>query len=390
MEFVDGLDALPNNEGTAALEYFAKNETRAVAREEEDEKMVRMGRTLQAASRRDEENYQTLRREGRAVKPLTTHYDEALDAILANKTNRQSKYSRIFMCPETRRFLQLLLTLPLHFRTSGLFKLAFLNNFTNRYGGVSENNIDSKYLSDALKIATEWVQMSYDIMTRSSVVAETTIPQLDTVRDTIAKNDESQLYAWKKQICSEQFPTNVDVWDGTLLAKLDSIFDCQFRGEDGEYPNLAVDSDAARQLWEEYRTAIVDAIVDYESKNPIGFPVNLSARVAILLYWGPSDKNIPHPLLTSHAVYAYTTMLRKIILVIVEVSLAMTREQNSFVRGTLVIKYAYITRIIIFVSITVHWPADGTVPYAGFSQRTTFVVLQTELFYVQDTHAFFF
>jgi hypothetical protein len=140
------------------------------------------------------------------------------------------------------------------------------------------------------------------------------------------------------------------VWDGTLLAKLDSIFDDQFKDEDGEYPNLAVDSDAARQLWEEYRTAIVNAIIDYESKNPIGFPANLSARIAILLYWGPSDKGIPHPLLTSHAVYAYTIMLRKIILVIVEVSLSMTREQNCSVRGTFVIEYTYITRITIFVS----------------------------------------
>jgi hypothetical protein len=61
-----------------------------------------------------------------------------------------------------------------------------------------------------------------------------------------------------------------------------------------------------------------------------------------LLYWGPKDEDIPHPLLTSHAVYAYTKMLQKITSVIIEVSQSLTRERNGSVRGALVVKHIYI------------------------------------------------
>ena len=62
--WTDVLDKLPMEERKRAIQQWARNETRVIKPEDEDEKVVGWARRLQVASETDEEIYKQLRSEG--------------------------------------------------------------------------------------------------------------------------------------------------------------------------------------------------------------------------------------------------------------------------------------------------------------------------------------
>lgn len=120
-----------------AMERWAKNETRAMKPEDEDEKIVGWGRRLIRAENGDEEVYKKKKGEGRDVRLLTVKYDAELTVVQKEASSQGSKYSAIFQCRHARRFLETILRLSPHFRATKHLRLAGLVPITDIHGGVS-------------------------------------------------------------------------------------------------------------------------------------------------------------------------------------------------------------------------------------------------------------
>lgn len=88
------------------------------------------------ACKQDDEEYQKLLAEGRAVSRKSTHYNETLGLVQKQAKSASSKYSLVFMCPEALQCIELVLLFPLHFRSGNLFKLTFLEKLALYNGGV--------------------------------------------------------------------------------------------------------------------------------------------------------------------------------------------------------------------------------------------------------------
>lgn len=138
----DKLEELTPQEQIEAIERWAKNETRAMKTEDEDEKIVGWGRKLIRAEEEDMEVFKTKQAQGGDVVLLTAKYDEVLVEIQREAAVQGSKYSGIFQCQHTRRFLETILRISAHFRATKHLRLIGLSRMTDVHGGVSEINND--------------------------------------------------------------------------------------------------------------------------------------------------------------------------------------------------------------------------------------------------------
>lgn len=120
------------------MRFWARNETRALKKEGEDEKVVAWSRIIREAKYLDRTEYEALIAEGRSVLPVQTKYREALTKVHAEARAAGAKYSKYFLRSDVEHFLDVLLSFPSHFRPTKLFKPTFLTSLTESHGGVSD------------------------------------------------------------------------------------------------------------------------------------------------------------------------------------------------------------------------------------------------------------
>lgn len=121
-----------------ALDRWARNETRAITKEGDDEKFVMWAKQLLTASRQDEAIYRGLIAEGRSgVLQLDTMHQKALQAVKAEAMHAAAGHSVLFHCGDVEELLRLFLTLVKHFRRTKVFSLSFLKDLIELHGGVN-------------------------------------------------------------------------------------------------------------------------------------------------------------------------------------------------------------------------------------------------------------
>ena len=123
-------------EAKQAYVRWSKNESRAMKPEDEDEKVVQWVRSLTHYGQADEAEYQERLANDPDTLRMTAQYDKQLGVVRKAATGAGTKYSAVFTSPHCVKYLERLLTMPLHFRHSKLLKLSGLSRMTEGGGGV--------------------------------------------------------------------------------------------------------------------------------------------------------------------------------------------------------------------------------------------------------------
>jgi hypothetical protein len=119
---------------------------------------------------------------------------------------------------------------------------------------------------------------------------------------------------------------DLGIWDGKLITKLDRIFaDIYFvlagKKEVVLHPSFTTNTDEGYEMWTEYHTRVIEAIIQFEPDTtghrlPIGF----AARVYVMLFWNRSGNGThPFPLFSGSTIKAYVQILQSVKNAIVKV-----------------------------------------------------------------------
>ena len=163
-------------------------------------------------------------------------------------------------------------------------------------------------------------------MRKCTVTADSVAIPFDDVQQAMTDGDNKWLSEFREKVVGETYDTQVEVFDGELMDSLNKIFGDHFMikagGKDGPLfdDRFAADTKEGRKQWKEYHTDVIEAINKYDSSRHEGWPVGVSSRVALMLYWAPTDPNIPLPILGELSVLAITSLCASVPLALTEVS----------------------------------------------------------------------
>jgi hypothetical protein len=177
------------------------------------------------------------------------------------------------------------------------------------------------------QITSQIIKNAYQQMRRCTVTADSAAIPFEDVRIAITEGNDKEIQKLRNQVLEETYDTSVEVFDGELMNTLNEIFDRHFvakgkRAKDATIfdERFAADTPSGRTLWKEYHEDVIEAINTYDSTPRVGWPVGVSSRVALLLYWSPQDRDIPLPILGEMSVLAITNLCASVPLALTEVS----------------------------------------------------------------------
>jgi hypothetical protein len=164
-------------------------------------------------------------------------------------------------------------------------------------------------------------------MRKCAVTANSAAIPFDDVQAAMTEGNDELLLELRARVHGETYDTSVEVFDGELMNDLNEIFGTHFvtktkAGKDGPIfdESFATDTMEGRALWKAYHADVIEAINRYDSTPRVGWPMGVSSRVALLLYWSPKDCDIPLPILGELSVLAITSLCTSVPLALTEVS----------------------------------------------------------------------
>ena len=177
------------------------------------------------------------------------------------------------------------------------------------------------------QITSQIIKNAYQQMRRCTVTADSVAIPFDEVETAINEGNDVLLRELRERVRRETYDTSVEVFDGELMNKLNEIFGQHFvvksqRGKDGPSfdQSFAADTGEGRELWNAYHIDVIAMINEYDSTPREGWPIGVSSRVALLLYWSPADDDIPLPILGELSVLAITNLCASVPAALTEVS----------------------------------------------------------------------
>src|SRR5260370_17531707 len=112
-----------------------------------------------------------------------------------------------------------------------------------------------------------------DITTTISAVE---LPTLAQMKEMIEKQDNKLLKMYHGCLVEQDVVMNIDAWDGTLLAMLDSIFEDHYQPSPKTIDALfCFDSLQARKKHSEYLADMIEAMEQHQGNDPTSIPPEL-------------------------------------------------------------------------------------------------------------------
>jgi hypothetical protein len=176
------------------------------------------------------------------------------------------------------------------------------------------------------QIMSQIIRNAYQQMRKCMVTADSTAIPFEEVQKAIADGDDAVLCGLRDKVVMETHDTSVEGFNGELMNTLDGVFEMHYvtKANAKEGPVIdecfAADTPEGRDQWRAYHADVIDEVKKYVSTPRAGWPVGALSRIALLLYWSPSDKNLPLPILGELSVLAITHLCSRLPLAIMEVS----------------------------------------------------------------------